>query len=222
MHILGLKKIRTQRTDEQYYIGTCHKCNTSGTFNIDGYCNYCSSLFNNGISVSDDTYETFRLKHYWNEEVEFLPHISEDIIKDLTNQREPAPAYIPKNKTQIKNNNQKTNIMAKTIKTIGKTLVNGTCKTLGGAHLVVQTTADLIAVTEGVVRERWSKQDKYEVIQERKLKTVETQVKVCEKTIEVVEETKEKISKVKESTINKLNSIFKPANVEPKTNTQNG
>ena len=100
--------------------------------------------------------------------------------------------------------------MKKSINTIGNGIGNGICKVLGGAHLVVQTSADLIVVTEALIKEKQTGKAKEETIKERKLKTAETQVKVCLTAIEKAEQAKEKTKELK----NRLTNIFTPANVE--------
>lgn len=176
---LGLK------TQEYYYKGICNNCNILSTFNQDKYCNNCGSYHNYDIEkimqqLGPFTIESMRHDKGYN------PEVSTDILNDILKTN---------SVNNTKNKRKKSNFMKTSFNKIGKGIANGIVKGFGGAHFVVQTTADIICATEAGFRAiALDETDKMKTIENRKISTAQTQIKIATKAIEIHDKAKEKIT----------------------------
>lgn len=135
----------------------------------------------------------------------YLPEIPEYIIEQLTNK-----TMSKNNNTQTATQNTENNVKSQNNKQmetkkkssffgrIGKGIVTGTCKTLGGAHLVIQTTADMVACTEAGIRAVAFGEDKTQAFFDRVEKTQAHQEKIAHKIEAIHNKAKSMIEEAKQ------------------------
>ena len=171
-------KLLNGGNNEYRYKGYCTTCKTNTTFNESQYCNQCSMHYVEEVNHMNSGMGSFTAQDIMKER-EYNPEVPQEIIDELTNyNQEPAPKRVVKN---TKNKFKKQNFMKKSIINFGKNIAKGTCKTLGGIHFVVQTTADAVAATEALIRERAFHEDRDEAFVKRKVKTANYQLQLVEK-----------------------------------------
>jgi len=128
---------------------------------------------------------------------EYEPEVPSYIINNLTNKTDELPMVKNTKNKSLKNKSKKQNIMKKSFKNIGKGIAKGTCKVLGGAHLVIQSTADVVCATEAGIRAVVFHEDKLKAIEDRKIKTAQYQMNIALKGLEIQSKAQAKIDSIK-------------------------
>lgn len=168
------------------YKGYCKTCDKDSTFNESRFCNSCYMHYESAVNQNKNEIGSFTAEDILSEKdltpsqednQDYEPQIPKEIIDNLTGKNQEKINPYKNTKKKFK----KENVMKKSFKNLGKGIAKGTCKVLGGLHFGVQTTADVIAVSEAMIRERVFDEDKQKAFLDRKAKTVERQERIVEK-----------------------------------------